>query len=184
MPPLNRKDKGMPGTRGTATRALVVAVVTAGLLGWLHALGVGLRLLLALALLISFVTLVVPFLGVRWLDDFIAWARGRFWAREQGHFHSFGGVPLEIEDDGRHVWVDGEGLQRALGRREPEEALAARHSGHWQRNADGTLMLRVDAVVQNLNTTYGRDEPRVQRLRRYFEREVLFPAQQRRDRAP
>ena len=168
--------------KGAATRALAVAVLSAGLLGWLHALGIGLPLLFALALLICFVTLVVPALGVRWLDDFVAWVRGRFWAREQGHFHSFGGVPLEIEDDGLHVWVGGEGLQRALSRQEPEEALAARHSGHWRRNAEGVMMLRVDAVVGYLNTMPGRDAPRVQRLRRYFEREVLYPAQQRRAR--
>ena len=168
--------------KGAGARALAVAVLAAGLLGWLHALGIGLRLLFALALAISFVTLVVPALGVRWLDDCVAWVRGRFWAREQGHFHSFGGVPLAIEDDGLHVWVDGAGLQRALARDEPEEALAARHSGHWQRSPDGVLMLRVDAVVRHLNTMPGRDAPRVQRLRRYFEREVLYPAQQRRAR--
>ena len=79
----------MQGMKGTATRALVVAVVTAGLLGWLHALGVGLRLLLALALLISFVTLVVPWLGVRWLDDFIAWLE------HDADGHGFG---LDISD--------------------------------------------------------------------------------------
>ncbi len=170
--------------KGAATRALFVALVIAGLLGWLHALGVGLRLLLALALLFSFVTIVTPRLGVRWIDDLILALRGLYWRHEQGRFHTFAGVPLDIEDDGRHVWVAGEGLQRALGTDEPEAALAARHSGNWRRNADGVLQLRVDAVVQHLNTMPGRHDPRVQRLRRYFEREVLFPARQRRERAP
>jgi hypothetical protein len=41
-------------------------------------------------------------------------------------------------------------------------------------------MLRVDAVVLHLNTMAGRHDPRVQRLRRYFEREVLYPASRRR----
>ena len=161
------------------TRALGLAVVIAAVLGVLHLWGVGLKLLLALAIVIAFVAWALPWMGVRWLDAATLWVRGRFWAREQGRFHSFGGVPLHIEDDGRHVWVDGGGLMRILDKREPEEALAARHSGHWQRNADGLLMLRVDAVVQHLNTMPGRDLPKVQRLRRYFEREVLYPAGRR-----
>ncbi len=167
----------------TALRSLLLAAVIAGGLGWLHALGVGLWLLLALGVLVASVAWGLPHIGVRWLDDATQFARGLFWAREQGRFHSFGGVPLRIEDDGRHIWVDGEGLMRALDRREPEAALAARHSGHWQRLDDGTLMLRVDAVVQHLATMPGRDDPRLQRLRRYFEREVLFPAAERRRRA-
>jgi hypothetical protein len=170
--------------KGAAARAAVVALCIAGVLGWLHALGVGLRLLLALALLFSFVAIVMPHLGVRWLDDAILALRTLFWRREQGQFHAFAGVPLDIEDDGRHVWVAGEGLQRALGTTDSEAALAARHAGNWRRDADGVLLLRVDAVVQHLNTMPGRHDPRVQRLRRYFEREVLFPARLRRERAP
>ena len=167
----------------TALRSVLLAVVMAAGLGWLHALGVGLWLLLALGVVVAFVALGLPYVGVRLLDAAILFVRGLFWAREQGRFHSFGGVPLRIEDDGRHIWVDGEGLMRVLARREPEAALAARHSGHWQRLADGTLMLRVDAVVQQLANMPGRDDPLVQRLRRYFEREVLFPAAERRRRA-
>jgi streptogramin lyase len=37
-----------------------------------------------------------------------------------GSFHAFAGVPLHIEDDGRHVWIDGPGLQRAIGRANPK----------------------------------------------------------------
>jgi hypothetical protein len=167
----------------TAARACGVTLLVAGVLGLLHALGVGLRILFATAMVFAFVMLVMPWVGVRWFDATVLWVRGRFWAGDQGRFHSFGGVPLQVDDDGRNVWVDGEGLQRALGRREPEPALAARHAGRWRRSPDGTLMLRVDAVVDWLNTMPGRDDPRVQRLRRYFEREVLYPAGQRRQRA-
>lgn len=166
-----------------ATRALAVGLFIAGVLGLLHLLGVGLKLLLALGLVLAFVGIVLPRVGVRWLDDAVAWVRGRFWAREQGHFHSFAGVPLHVEDDGRHVWVDGAGFMRAVGRIEPEDALAARLSGHWRRTNNGVLLLRVDAVVNHLNTMPGREDPRVQRLRRYFERELLFPAATRRQRA-
>jgi hypothetical protein len=170
--------------KGAGTRALFVALVIAGFLGWLHALGVGLPLLLGLALVFCIVALIAPRLGVRWIDDLILALRGLYWRREQGRFHTFGGVPLDIEDDGRQVWVAGEGLQRVLGTEDTEATLAARHAGSWRRNADDVLQLRVDAVVQHLNTMPGRHDPRVQRLRRYLEREVLFPAKQRRERAP
>lgn len=166
---------------GPARRGLAAALLVGGVLGGLHLLGVGLKLLLLVGVLLAVVTLVLPWIGLRWLDDAIAWVRGRYWAQEQGRFHSFGGVPLCVEDDGRHMWVDGEGLMRVLGQREPEDVLAARHSGHWRRSEQGLLMLRVDAVVHRLNTMPGRDAPRVQRLRRYFEREVLYPAHRRRD---
>lgn len=165
-----------------AARALAVALAIAAVLGPLHLMGVGLRLLLALGVLMAFVALLLPHIGVRMLTGITQWVRARYWGPEEGRFHSFGGVPLHIADDGRYVWVDADGLQRVLGRREPEEALAARHAGHWQRGDDGKLMLRVDAVVRNLNTMAGRDEPRILRFRRYFEREVLFPADQRRRR--
>jgi hypothetical protein len=166
-----------------AVRALVVAMGIAAVLGPLHLLGVGLRLLLVLGVVMAVLALAVPHIGVRLLTSTTQWVRARYWAPEEGRFHSFGGVPLRIDDDGRHVWLDADGLQRVLGRREPEEAQAARHAGHWQRGADGKLMLRVDAVVKNLNIMAGRDEPRIQRFRRYLEREVLFPADQRRNRA-
>ncbi len=165
-----------------AARALAIGGGTAALLGLLHVLGVGLPLLLALAVVVAVVTLLLPWIAVRWADDLTAVVRGRFWAREQGRFHSFGGVPLQIEDDGRQVWIDGQGLMRALGRREPEDALAARHAGQWRRDAQGVLMLRVDAVVQVLASRSGRTEPRQQRLRRYLERDVLHPARTRRER--
>jgi len=166
--------------KDAALRSVLLAVLIAGFLGWLHALGIGLKLLLATGLLIAFVALVMPYLGVRWLDDAVQFVRGLFWAREQGRFHSFKGVPLDIQDDGRHLWVAAEGLQRVLGTQEPEPALAARHAGGWRRTDAGVLMLRVDAVVQVLSTAARRTDPSVQRLRRYFEREVLYPARQRR----
>ena len=168
--------------KGILARSLLLAAAIAAVLGVLHLLGVGLPLLYLVAATIAFIGLTLPLTGVRLLDDIVAWVRNHFWAAQQGHFHAFGGVPLQIDDDGRHVWVDGAGYMRALGRSEPEDALAARHAGRWQRTERGVLMLRVDAVVQNLATMPGRDDPRVQRLRRYFEREVLFPADQRRQR--
>ena len=43
-------------------------------------------------------------------------------------------------------------------------------------------MLNVQAVVQHLAQRPGRMDPRVLRLRRYLEREVLFPARRRAER--
>jgi hypothetical protein len=166
-----------------ALRSVGVGLGIAGVLGVLHWLGIGLPLLLALAVLVAFVAWVLPWLGVRWLDAAILFVRGVAWAPEQGRFHSFAGVALQVEDDGRHVWVDGDGLMRALRRQEPDEAVAARHAGYWRRDSTGRLMLRVDEVVRVLAAMPGRTDPRVQRLRRYFEREVLYPAEQRRARA-
>jgi hypothetical protein len=169
--------------KAPALRALGVGLAIAGVLGVLHLFGVGLWMLLSLATVVAFVAWTLPWLGVRWLDDAILFVRGLFWAREQGRFHSFAGVALHVEDDGRHVWVDSDGLMRALGRQEPEGAVAARHAGHWRRDEQDRLMLRVDEVVRVLATMPGRTDPRVQRLRRYFEREVIYPATQRRTRA-
>ena len=171
-----------PGQR-TAARSLALGAGIAALLGLLHWLGVGLRFLSALGVVLAFVGLVLPHVGVRWFDAAVLWLRGRFWAPEQGRFHSFGGVPLDVQDDGRHVWLGAHGLQHALGRSEPEAALAARHAGRWRRDGrDQVLQLRADAVVTWLSTMPGRDDPRVQRLRRYIERELLFPAAERRRR--
>lgn len=164
-------------------RALAMLALIFIVLGGLHFSGYALRVLISAAVVIAFVCWALPWLGVRWLDDIILGVRSWYWAPDQGRFHSFGGVPLKIDDDGRYMWVDGEGLMRVLGKREPEASLAARFAGHWRRDEDGdVLMLRVDAVVRHLNTMPGRDDPRAQRLRRYFEREVLYPASQRRKR--
>lgn len=158
---------------------LAVALV----LGLLHALGLGLPLLLGAAAAILFVAYFAPLLGVRTLDRIgMAW-RAWIWREEEGRHHAFGGVGLRIDDDGRQSWVAALDLQRVLRTREPEDALAARHSDRWLRDADGLLWLRVDAVVERLATMPGRDDPRIQRLRRYFEREILFPAAERRRRA-
>ncbi len=164
-----------------AGRALLITAVAVAVLGALHVLGVGLKLLFLLACFIAVITIFVPWIAANWAGDIVRFTRGRFWAREQGQFHSFGGVPLRIDDDGRHVWMDGEGYMRAVGKREAEDVLAARLAGSWYRDEQGRLMLRVDAVVQHLNTMPGREDPRVQRLRRYLEREVLYPASKRRE---
>ncbi len=169
--------------KSIAGRAIVVALAMAAVAGLLHRWGVGRQLMLALVICLGLVAWMLPLYGVRWLEAAILWLRGLYWAREQGRFHSFAGVSLHIEDDGRHVWLDGPGLLRVLARREPEDVLAARLTGQWRRNREGLLLLRVDGVVSYLAHMPDRNDPRVQKFRRYLEREVLFPAAQRRRRA-
>ena len=141
-----------------------------------------LRLVLLLALAGAYVALRLPHLGVAALDRLLLAARAFHWRHEQGRHHAFGGVPLRVEDDGRHQWVGGAGLRRVLGSQDADDVLAARHAGRWRRDDEGELLLRVDAVVDVLTHGPGRMDPRTVRLRRYFEREVLFPAAERRRR--
>ena len=158
-----------------------VALLGAGL--WLlHRLGLGMPILITAALVIIVVTWQFPHLGVQALDRLGLLWRTWIWRHEEGRHHAFGGVSLRIEDDGRHVWLAAVDLQRVLRTQEPEDALAARHSERWQRDAEGLLWLRVDAVAERLASMPGRDGPRIQRLRRYFERDVLYPAAERRRR--
>jgi hypothetical protein len=164
-------------------RTCGVMAAAAVLLLSLDTLGLGLPLLYAIVVGFGVIAWVMPWVGVRLLDSAILALRSRFWAPQQGRHHSFGGVGLRVEDDGRQVWLAGADLQRVLGTRDSEDVLAARLAGHWRRAPDGELLLRVDAVVRHLSQLPSRAEPRVLRLRRYLERELLFPAQQRRERA-
>ncbi len=135
-----------------------------------------------LAGVVFFIATAMPHVGVRLIDAVILQLRTWFWREQQGRHHAFSGVPMLIEDDGRQMWVSGADLQRVLGTRDAEDVLAARHAGRWRRRPDGLLMLRVDAVVDHLAAAPGRLDPRTVHLRRYFEREVLFPAAERRRR--
>ena len=168
--------------KSPAARAVAVGLAIALMAGLLQWWGVGFGLLLAAMAGVGIIAWMFPFYGVRLLDAAVLFIRGLYWARDQGRFYSFGGIPLDIEDDGRHVWLDGQGLLRVLGRKEAEDVLAARLSGQWRRDERGVLMLRADSVVQYLAQMPERTDPRVQKFRRYLEREVLYPASQRRSR--
>lgn len=115
------------------------------------------------------------------LSERLRWWR---WHAEEGRHHSFDGLSLHIEHDARHSWVSGADLQRVLGTRDREDVLAARFSGRWRQGERDGLMLRIDAVVQHLAQCPERMAPRTVKLRRFFEREVLYPAAQRRGTGP
>ncbi len=157
------------------------------------------RLLLLLAIVVTFVAwstprlgvalldraldrLRAPRLGVALLDRALDRLRAFHWRHEEGRHHAFGGVPLRVEDDGHQPWIGGDGLRRVTGRTDSDEVLAARHAGRWRRAADGELLLRADAVIDVLSHGPDRHSPRTLRLCRYLEREVVFPAAERRRR--
>jgi hypothetical protein len=140
------------------------------------------RLLLLLAIVVTFVAWSTPRLGVALLDRALDRLRAFHWRHEEGRHHAFGGVPLRVEDDGHQPWIGGDGLRRVTGRTDGDEVLTARHAGRWRRAADGELLLRADAVIDVLSHGPDRHSPRTLRLCRYLEREVVFPAAERRRR--
>jgi len=164
-------------------RAVFVGVIAAGLAAVLHVLHVGPLWLLG--------TVAGALLAVWAVPSLISWALGKvsegaratMWRKQQGRHHAVGGVALQVEDDGRHVWVAAPGLRKALHSADSDEVLAARHTGRWRRGENGLLWLRVDAVVANLETAPGRMEPHTVRVRRYLQEQVVFPAAERRRRA-
>ncbi len=166
----------------TAWRALAVTLLLAAFFIGLKVFGIALPLFLGLGIVVAVVAALLPWIGVRWLDDLLQAGRAWRWRHEEGRHHGFGGLSISIEDDGRHVWIAGADLQRALHTTDRDDVLAARMPGRSRRDRRGDLLLRVDAVVDYLSTAPGRMEPRTVRLRRYLEREVLFPAAQRRRR--
>jgi hypothetical protein len=176
------QDEAHP-VRGRLRRALWLGLGIAAVLGVLHGWGVGLSLLLALLVAAGAVAMLAPRSGVRWLDEAIQAVRSIWWRRESGRHHSFAGVMLDIEEDGGLVWMSAASLQAALRRPEPATVTAARLAGlkapHAWRNDEGVQMLNVQAVVLHLAQMPDRMEPRVLRLRRYLEREVLYPAGRR-----
>lgn len=164
-------------------QAALLALAMAAVLGVLDGTGLARPIVIALAVVVAVVTVVTPWLGVRALDRLLLAARALIWRREQGRHHAFAGLSLRVRDDGRHAWIAGEDLRRVLDSRDPDDVLAARVAGKWRRDDDGVLWLRVDAVVDHLAQAPGRMDPRTLRFRHYLDREVLFPAAERRRRA-
>jgi len=165
-----------------AQRALIFGVAISAVCLLLHWLGVGLPLLTVLAAVFALLAIAAPRLLVRWFDHSVYLARAARWRREGGRHHSFDGVALDVQDDGRHVWLPAADLNRVLRVHELEDVTAARHSGYWQHDNEGAVQVRVDGIVAYLSTMPDRMEPRIIRLRRYLERELLFPAAERRRR--
>lgn len=163
-------------------RAALVALVLTTVFGWVFLKGWG-PLKAALLAAVFFVLVAAAlWFALQKVGDLHAAVREQLGAGLAGRHHAFAGVTLQVEDDGRHVWLDAPGLQRVLGLKETDDITAARTPGQWRRGDDGRTWLRVDAVIQYLAQRPGRNDPRMQKLRRYLERDVLFPAQERRRR--
>lgn len=159
--------------------ACAIAIVAATLARLFGRLEAATSIVLTFACLVAFIAWALPRVGVSLADRVVMAVRSFLWRHEQGRHHAFGGLPLSIVDDGRHVWVAGDDLQRVLGTHDPDDVLAARHSARWRRDDAQRLWLRVDAVVAHLQTAPTRMDPRTLRLCHYLERQVLFPAAER-----
>lgn len=164
-----------PTQRATA----LLAVAAIGLAGLLYTQGVGPLVLLGVVAAGIVVIVYVP----RWIialgEKAGEGVNTQVWKGVEGHHHAFAGVGFTISDDGRHVWMHADALKRVLARPEADDVLAARISGKWKLDDRQHLWLRVDAVVEHLATFPGRMDPRVQKLRRWLERDVLYPAERR-----
>lgn len=168
--------------KAAAARAILFTAVLTASAGLLHWFGVGLPLLGAAAALIGLLALLAPLLGVRLLDRLTGLLRQVWWRKEQGKYYAFDGVAINVDDDGLYLWVDVDDWRKVRRTTEPEDVIAARHSARWRRNDRGAMQLRVDAVVDGLAKARDASQPRTVRLRRYLERELLFPAAERRRR--
>lgn len=164
-------------------RALALVAGLVAFFGAIQVIGIALPLFLALGIVIAVVAVGLPWVGVRWFDLLLQAVRNWHWRHEAGRHHAFGGVALDIEDDGRHLWIAGDDLKRVLRSRDRDDVLAARMPGRSRRTSDGRMQLRVDAVVEHLATAPERMDPRRGKLRRYLEQQVLFPASERRRRS-
>jgi len=162
--------------------AVLVALVAAVLLGLLKLMGSGFLLLMLVAVGAALAITSVAWNGLRGETGLSQWWRERLHAENEGTHHAFAGIRLQVEDDGELIWLKASGVQRVLGLKEEEIVTASRVPGQWRRDEDRALWLRVDGLIQTLNTMPGRTEPRVQRFRRYLERDLLFPANERRRR--
>jgi hypothetical protein len=157
----------------------VLAVVAVALMALVHAWGYGPLYVLGVAAVAAVVIVFVP----RWIialgERAGAEVHAQVWKAAEGHHHAFAGVGFTIADDGRHVWMHADALKRVLARPEADDVLAARISGKWKLDERRQLWLRVDGVVEHLSSFPGRMDPRVQKLRRWLERDVLYPAARR-----
>jgi len=138
-----------------------------------------LLVLLGVGLLATLLIYALPRLILHGAEQAHRSLNRRVWQEVEGHHHSFGGISVAVQDDGSQVWMDGQSLKRLLARPEADDVLAARISGLWRHDDRGRLWLRVDGVVAHLARFPGRMDPRVQKLRRWLERDVLYPAARR-----
>lgn len=162
--------------------AALVALVAVTVFGWIKVLGSGYAIFVVIAVSLSLGCAALIWNVVQHGSGLGEWWRERLHGADEGGHHAFAGIRLSVDDDGEQLWLRASGVQRVLGLKEEEIVTASRVPGQWRRDGQGALWLRVDGLVQTLNTMAGRTDPRVQRFRRYLERDLLFPAEQRRRR--
>lgn len=164
-------------------RALLLGCVAAGIALLIKLAGLTLPIALGTAAVVLIFANVLPWMGVLVVENAVLAVRAWLWRDEEGRHHSFGGVLLDIRDDGRHLWIATDGLRRAMHGDERDERLEVRFPGRHKRDGEGQLLLRVDAVAAYLHSSNTSRDPTRLRLLRYLEHDVLFPAAERRRRS-
>jgi hypothetical protein len=163
----------------TRAQHFVAVLLILALLALLHSMGLG----PLYVLLVGVGAVLVFFFVPRWVIGLGERTHEKLnqqvWKDHEGHHHAFAGVIFTVQDDGRHVWMQGDALKRVLARPEADDVLASRISGKWKLDERKQLWLRVDGVIEHLSVFPGRMDPRVQKLRRWLERDVIFPAERR-----
>ncbi len=163
-------------------RAAALAAGIAGA-GWLlQRAGLALPLAITASVLLLALLRWAPRLAIGLFDALAYRVRAAAWREQQGRHHAFGGVALAVRDDGRAVWLLLDDWRRLTRSRDSDEVAIARHAAAWRRDDQGQIWLRVDAVVEVLAQGPQRADPRTLRLLHYLQRELLFPAAERRRR--
>jgi hypothetical protein len=99
---------------GRLLRAGLVTLLLLAVLGWTQVLGSGVPWFFLGGVAVATVLIGGLWKAQKHLPDLTAALRERFWAREAGDYYAFAGVRLIVQDDGRHVWLDGAGLPVAI----------------------------------------------------------------------
>ncbi len=129
-----------------------------------------------------------PLLGVAFARPLIELAsasrramRRAQWRDVEGRHFAFRGRPVKVIEDGdRQRWVRLSDIRAIVGFTASDGALALAYPAGWQRiGRSGEAFLGEDALVAHLGKERG---PEALRLRRWVEREIVFPARRERER--
>ena len=162
-------------------RALRIAILGAAALALLLWLAIKWPLT-GLTVVVGGLVVAAALGGVEFFSGWLRWTRWAVWRTEQGSHLSFDGISLHLDDDNVHLWINAGEWRRLRRIKETDDVTAARHSAGWRRNQGGGLQLRLDVVIAVMAQASDRLEARNIKLRRYLERDILFPAAERRRR--
>jgi hypothetical protein len=105
--------------------------------------------------------------------------RATAWRREEGRYFAYRGVPVQvIEDDDQHCWVRVADVRRIVGFTASDGALSLTYAADWRMLGHPPQPhLRDEALLKHLKK---ESSPAALKLGRWVERDVAYPARQRR----